>query len=83
MDIIEQSQEASDAQQKQHTIEELFETYEVILAFQSQLIAELLKVMNGKGDKKLLSEMCDKLDEIEKMGDAIDHARDCLGRNPV
>lgn len=83
MDIIEQAQEVSDEQQKQHIIEELFETYEVILAFQSKLISELTKALNGKGDKNLLSEMCEQLDEIEKMADTIDHVRDCLGRNPV
>lgn len=78
MDIIEQAQEVSNEQQKQNIIDELFDTYEVVLAFQSELIKELLDVINGKKDKRRLTEMCEQLDEIGKMADAIDYVRESL-----
>jgi uncharacterized coiled-coil protein SlyX len=78
MDIIEQAEQISNEQQKYSTIEELFDTYEVVLAFQSELIKELLDVLNGKKDKRRLAEMCEQLDMIGKMADAIDHVRDFL-----
>ncbi len=78
MDIINEAEQVSDAQKKQHITKELLETYETLLDISWELIIEQRMVINGDIDKNLLDDDEERLEAIGKLEKAINAARACL-----
>ncbi len=78
MDIINEAEQVSDAQQKQHITKELLETYETLLDISWELIIEQRMVINGEMDRSSLGDTNERLDAMDTMEKAINAARACL-----